>query len=438
MAIQLSRIDHHKVLGVDPSASPAEIEDAYRSLSARYRDQPWQFERARAVDRAYQSLTGTRPARVPVSDRHRSQIDDAPLIARDSPQVEEAQHYPRTVYDSHRNDAAPIIPFTDPEPIYHDDTAPEYVAEPAYVAETQHVSERHYDDEPVVAPVRATTRERDLVEADDGDDERSGRRAFYVIGALALAGIVGVVAFPMVDRNSDPASTEQVAADAPQDLPADAATGSPAIASTDQVEGVGSAANQAAPTDLAANLGILPPPRDGEVRIAQNDLPDEVAPGNPASAAAATTQRQEEAAVRTAAAELAAERREERASAREDSPPPAAPLERADARPAAPTPRPVSAPSRAARAQWVRGGLVDSDNRGGQFEGAVSVRLNVSPSGRASSCQVARSSGNPSLDATTCRLLVDRLEFVPARNAAGNPISTEVTSTHVWARSNRR
>jgi protein TonB len=66
------------------------------------------------------------------------------------------------------------------------------------------------------------------------------------------------------------------------------------------------------------------------------------------------------------------------------------------------------------------------------------VRLSVGPNGRTQSCSVTRSSGNAALDSTTCRLLQERLQFSPARDRDGNPISTEVESTHVWGRQRRR
>ena len=89
-------------------------------------------------------------------------------------------------------------------------------------------------------------------------------------------------------------------------------------------------------------------------------------------------------------------------------------------------------------ARWISGGLQDSDNRYGRFMGAVAVRILVRPNGRAGGCRIARSSGNPALDQTTCRLLGERLLFSPAKNAAGRPIESEVGTTYVWGRRVRR
>ena len=83
------------------------------------------------------------------------------------------------------------------------------------------------------------------------------------------------------------------------------------------------------------------------------------------------------------------------------------------------------------------GGLSDSDNQRGRFEGSVGVRLAVGANGRPQGCRVTRSSGNSELDSTTCRLLQDRLEFTPARDRSGNAVESEVESTHVWGRRRR-
>jgi protein TonB len=117
------------------------------------------------------------------------------------------------------------------------------------------------------------------------------------------------------------------------------------------------------------------------------------------------------------------------------SPPQAAEQARQEAPPA---PAPAPAVNRSTGPRLVSGGLLNSDNQGGRFQGTVGVRLSVGPNGRAQSCSVTRSSGNAALDSTTCRLLQERLQFSPARDRDGNPISTEVESTHVWGRQRRR
>jgi protein TonB len=54
-------------------------------------------------------------------------------------------------------------------------------------------------------------------------------------------------------------------------------------------------------------------------------------------------------------------------------------------------------------------------------QGNTGVLLTVHPSGRVTGCSVTASSGWSMLDAATCRLLVSRARFHPARDAAGNP-----------------
>lgn len=54
--------------------------------------------------------------------------------------------------------------------------------------------------------------------------------------------------------------------------------------------------------------------------------------------------------------------------------------------------------------------------------GSVTATLQIAPDGRVTGCTIVRSSGTPSLDATTCRLARQRFRFEPARDAAGNPV----------------
>ena len=99
----------------------------------------------------------------------------------------------------------------------------------------------------------------------------------------------------------------------------------------------------------------------------------------------------------------------------------------------------VTAPqSKAAPARWVSGGLQDSDNPGGRYEGAVGVRITVRPDGYAGGCRVTQSSGNSALDDLTCQLVQQRLQFNPARNAAGQATQSEVSTTYTWGRKVRK
>jgi TonB family protein len=65
-------------------------------------------------------------------------------------------------------------------------------------------------------------------------------------------------------------------------------------------------------------------------------------------------------------------------------------------------------------------------------QGAVSFRLDISAEGRPTECLVVQSSGSPSLDSSTCRLLLERARFRPARDAEGKPASDRVSGRIVW------
>ena len=93
-------------------------------------------------------------------------------------------------------------------------------------------------------------------------------------------------------------------------------------------------------------------------------------------------------------------------------------------------------------AQWISGGLQNSDYPRAalrdRLQGRVSVRFTVLTSGRIANCRITASSGSPMLDATTCRLLTQRLRFRPARNSAGTPIESELGSDYTWGINFRR
>ena len=90
----------------------------------------------------------------------------------------------------------------------------------------------------------------------------------------------------------------------------------------------------------------------------------------------------------------------------------------------------------AIRARLIRGSIRDSDypRRAVErrSEGVVYLRFVVAPDGRVSRCDVTRSSGHPELDATTCRLILQRFRYRPARDAYGNPVSEVIRGEHVW------
>ena len=64
--------------------------------------------------------------------------------------------------------------------------------------------------------------------------------------------------------------------------------------------------------------------------------------------------------------------------------------------------------------------------------GTVWVRYVVGTNGRVGECRIARSSGYPELDETTCRLIVERFRFKPRRDASGRKVSGVVVEDHRW------
>ena len=99
-------------------------------------------------------------------------------------------------------------------------------------------------------------------------------------------------------------------------------------------------------------------------------------------------------------------------------------------------PQPRSAPpavrSMAKSAEYVSGDLVSKDAPVGRLKGTVSVRFTVDREGRANRCQPTGGSGNAALGSITCQLVEDRLRFSPARDAAGRPTPSELSTTYNW------
>lgn len=88
------------------------------------------------------------------------------------------------------------------------------------------------------------------------------------------------------------------------------------------------------------------------------------------------------------------------------------------------------------RAKRVKGNIVNADypraagNAGA--EGTVIARIAVGADGRVRGCTITSSSGNPDLDATTCRLAQKRFRYQPARDAAGKPVADIAGWKQVW------
>ena len=64
--------------------------------------------------------------------------------------------------------------------------------------------------------------------------------------------------------------------------------------------------------------------------------------------------------------------------------------------------------------------------------GKVYIRFTVGADGRVSQCDVTRTSGSPSLDAATCRLIIQRFRYEPARDVSGRPHADTVEGVHEW------
>lgn len=94
------------------------------------------------------------------------------------------------------------------------------------------------------------------------------------------------------------------------------------------------------------------------------------------------------------------------------------------------------------RPVWRSGTIRDSDYpkaaSRAKIGGEVEVRFTIQPTGRVTACRVTRSSGDPALDSTTCRLIEERFLFRPATDAAGRPIASSYGWRQNWWLERRR
>lgn len=101
--------------------------------------------------------------------------------------------------------------------------------------------------------------------------------------------------------------------------------------------------------------------------------------------------------------------------------------------PAPPPPRTVEpARAKANLASYVSNDDYPQDAIRNEEQGTTSFRLDVGSNGRVTNCSVTGSSGSPSLDRTTCRLLTSRARFTPARDNLGRPTSDSVSGRIRW------
>ncbi|CAN5352634.1 hypothetical protein BH09PSE4_BH09PSE4_22590 [soil metagenome] len=91
--------------------------------------------------------------------------------------------------------------------------------------------------------------------------------------------------------------------------------------------------------------------------------------------------------------------------------------------------------------RWISGRLKDSDYPRAAMDagasGTVYLRFIVGVKGRVTDCAVTRSSGNATLDQTTCRLIKERFRYKPTLDAHRKAIPDVVTGEHLWTLTRR-
>lgn len=70
----------------------------------------------------------------------------------------------------------------------------------------------------------------------------------------------------------------------------------------------------------------------------------------------------------------------------------------------------------------------------GITSGSVGVTVKVNTDGSVSNCRVARTSGDPSIDALMCQLTLSYIRFDPARDPSGRPVAQDITFFPNWWR----
>lgn len=87
-------------------------------------------------------------------------------------------------------------------------------------------------------------------------------------------------------------------------------------------------------------------------------------------------------------------------------------------------------------AEWTGGKIRDKDYpkalREANISGTTVTEVAVGSGGRPTACRVTHTSGSRELDVTTCRLIMERFKFRPARNAAGQPIDSHIEYDQEW------
>jgi protein TonB len=87
-------------------------------------------------------------------------------------------------------------------------------------------------------------------------------------------------------------------------------------------------------------------------------------------------------------------------------------------------------------AEYRRGDIRDRDYpraaRDAGIQGDLTTRYVIGTDGRITDCRVVKSSGSALLDDTTCRLVMDRFRYRPARDANGRKVAEVSFDDHHW------
>ena len=86
--------------------------------------------------------------------------------------------------------------------------------------------------------------------------------------------------------------------------------------------------------------------------------------------------------------------------------------------------------------RWIKGRIGNSDYpraaEAAGVTGDLTTRYTVGANGRVTGCTVTESSGSAELDQTTCRLVMARYRYKPARDAQGKAVVDVVYEDHRW------
>jgi len=98
------------------------------------------------------------------------------------------------------------------------------------------------------------------------------------------------------------------------------------------------------------------------------------------------------------------------------------------------TAAPVAVPARAVRwlIHYIGTRDYPAEARRLHQQGRVAYEMTIGFDGRPLSCRVIDSSGSPSLDEATCRIMRSRARFHPARDAFGNPTIDRIRHSINW------